>query len=77
MASLATDLTTVTSTPTATHEHPWTVESRHRTSVGYLLYVRCAECGTRRVDVQSHIYEPPLALSSELGHSHAVPAVRG
>lgn len=77
MASLATDLNPVTSTPTATHEHAWTVESRHRIAAGYLLYVRCAECGTRRVDVQSHIYEPPVALSRDLGHSDAVAAVRG
>jgi len=34
-----------------THEHGWTAESRHPTSEGVVVYVRCAGCGARRVDV--------------------------
>ena len=30
------------------HQHQWTVESRHRTSVGVVAYHRCA-CGARRI----------------------------
>ena len=49
------------------HEHAWRVESSHRTSLGRVLYVRCVECGTRRVDVQEHAELPPVGLSSEIG----------
>jgi hypothetical protein len=53
--------------PTArAHEHAWTVESGHATSLGRVLYVRCDECGTRRVDVQEHGEVPPVALSAEI-----------
>ncbi|ALX67446.1 hypothetical protein [Microbacterium sp. XT11] len=45
------------------HEHAWLVESRHATSDGVVLYVRCAACGTRRVDIQAHPLAPPAALS--------------
>lgn len=48
------------------HEHAWLVESRHRTSEGVVLYVRCAGCGTHRVDVESHPHSPPTALSTEI-----------
>lgn len=48
--------------PTA-HEHAWLVESRHPTSGGTVLYVRCGDCGIRRVDVQQHPHVPPAALS--------------
>jgi hypothetical protein len=30
---------------TQTHEHAWLMESRHPTSEGTVLYVRCDECG--------------------------------
>ncbi|REJ05930.1 hypothetical protein DY023_08310 [Microbacterium bovistercoris] len=33
------------------HEHGWITESRHPTSEGVIVYVRCAECGIRRVDL--------------------------
>ena len=46
-----------------THEHAWIVESRHPTSEGVVLYVRCTECVMRRVDLQPHPYMPPTALS--------------
>jgi hypothetical protein len=52
---------------TQTHEHAWLMESRHPTSEGTVLYVRCDECGARRVYVQTHPHMPPLALSTELG----------
>lgn len=57
--------------PAATHEHAWQVESRHATSAGWVLYVRCAGCGTRRVDVQDHPSGVPAALSRELGSGEA------
>ncbi|WP_101848533.1 hypothetical protein [Zhihengliuella sp. ISTPL4] len=49
--------------PTDTHEHAWLVESRHPTSEGIVLYVRCVECDSRRVDVAVHARVPPAALS--------------
>ena len=49
------------------HEHAWLVESRHPTSEGVVLYVRCSACGTRRVDLQPHPHTPPTALSATLG----------
>ncbi|MCE0510653.1 hypothetical protein V8Z69_08435 [Microbacterium aurugineum] len=52
---------------TATHEHGWRVESRHPTSEGVVLYVRCADCGSRRVDLQAHPHTPPVGVSGELG----------
>ncbi|MCK2037591.1 hypothetical protein KZC51_15780 [Microbacterium sp. SSW1-49] len=61
------------SSPTTPHEHAWIVESRHRTSEGTLLYVRCADCGSRRLDVQAHPQQPPAALSREIG----TPSVAG
>lgn len=36
----------------AAHEHAWITESRHRTSDGTVLYVRCTVCTTRRVDLR-------------------------
>lgn len=58
-------------TPTGTHEHGWNIESRHLTSVGYILYVRCNACGTRRVDLQEDVGLPPSPLSNAIG-SHPV-----
>lgn len=53
--------------PTARpHEHAWHVDSRHATSEGVVVYVRCEECGTRRVDLQTRSTMPPTALSVEL-----------
>ncbi|KJL28673.1 hypothetical protein [Microbacterium oxydans] len=49
------------------HEHAWLIESRHRTSEGTLLYVRCVDCGNRRLDSQTHPHRPPSALSREIG----------
>ncbi|WP_420122741.1 hypothetical protein [Nakamurella sp.] len=48
---------------TRVHEHAWTTESAHRTSIGRLRYVICPACGTRRVDLQPHPERPPAALS--------------
>lgn len=48
------------------HEHAWSVESRHTTSEGTVLYVRCTTCDVRRVDLQLHPQAPPSALSAEL-----------
>ncbi|WP_136051571.1 hypothetical protein [Microbacterium sp. K36] len=49
--------------PADTHEHAWLVESRHPTSEGVVLYVRCADCDSRRVDLAPHTPMPPTALS--------------
>ena len=45
------------------HEHAWLVESRHATSDGTVLYVRCTECPARRVDLVDRPQSPPAALS--------------
>lgn len=47
----------------AAHEHAWVSESRHRTSEGTVVYVRCAACDARRVDLQPHTATPPIAMS--------------
>lgn len=52
-----------TDQPVTEHEHAWLVESRHPTSTGQVLYVRCERCGSRRVDIQDHVEAPPRALS--------------
>ncbi|RAZ31429.1 hypothetical protein DO944_10805 [Microbacterium sp. SMR1] len=51
---------------TRTHEHGWTTESAHPTSEGIVRYVRCAGCGTRRVDLQSTPSLPPVAETAEI-----------
>ncbi|MFE7224848.1 hypothetical protein ACFU7D_08705 [Nocardioides sp. NPDC057577] len=51
----------------ATHEHGWLTESSHQTSEGRVLYVRCAQCGVRRVDLQPHPLLPPRSLSRVQG----------
>ncbi|WP_328531291.1 hypothetical protein OG984_09235 [Nocardioides sp. NBC_00368] len=51
----------------ALHEHGWLTESSHQTSEGRVLYVRCARCGVRRVDLQPHPLLPPQSLSREQG----------
>ncbi len=48
------------------HEHAWIVESRHATSEGHVLYVRCTGCSARRVDLQRHPLAPPAASSREI-----------
>lgn len=53
--------------PGARHEHSWATESRHPTSAGHVLYVRCTACGTRRVDLQGHREQPPAPLSRAVG----------
>lgn len=49
-----------------THEHAWVTESAHRTSEGETVYVRCARCGTRRVDVRETPGMPPQRASMEI-----------
>lgn len=49
--------------PALVHEHGWVTDSRHATSEGYVVYVRCAGCGARRVDLQKHPLELPVAIS--------------
>ncbi|MFE6997467.1 hypothetical protein ACFVAE_16005 [Microbacterium sp. NPDC057659] len=47
----------------AAHEHGWVTESRHSTSEGVIVYVRCADCGMRRVDLSPSWGQPPTAMS--------------
>ncbi len=51
---------------TPAHEHAWSVESSHATSIGQVLYVRCVGCGARRVDLGGAPFVPPTALSTEV-----------
>lgn len=51
----------------AVHEHGWLTESSHPTSEGRVSYVRCAECGARRVDLQPHPLLPPHPLTRGVG----------
>lgn len=51
----------------ALHEHGWLTESSHQTSEGRVIYVRCAQCGVRRVDLQPHPLLPPQSVSREQG----------
>ncbi|WP_309080708.1 hypothetical protein [Zhihengliuella sp.] len=44
-------------------EHAWITESAHTTLEGRLLYVRCAHCGIRRMDLQAGAEQPPSAAS--------------
>lgn len=48
------------------HEHGWHTESRHVTSTGYVLYVRCGTCGARRVDAKNWGALVPSPTSAEL-----------
>ena len=49
------------------HEHSWATESRHATSAGYVVYVRCTACGSHRVDLQGHREMPPAPLTRAVG----------
>ena len=49
------------------HEHSWTTDSRHPTSAGWVLYVRCTGCGAHRVDLEARTDAPPAALSRAVG----------
>ncbi|WP_336631164.1 MULTISPECIES: hypothetical protein [unclassified Microbacterium] len=55
---------------TSPHEHGWSVESRHSTSDGVILYVRCTSCGVRRVDREHGRGTPPTALSTTAPREH-------
>ncbi|HWC24916.1 MAG TPA: hypothetical protein VG502_21665 [Flexivirga sp.] len=44
-------------------EHAWVTESRHPTSLGVVLYVRCADCGARRVDLHEARSIAPEGIS--------------
>lgn len=55
------------------HEHAWAVDSRHATSEGTVLYVRCVGCDAHRVDLQPHPHRPPLALTREAGGAGLTP----
>jgi hypothetical protein len=63
-------------TAPAPHEHGWLMESVHAVSTGHVFYVRCAECGARRVDQQGHRRRPPVALSRELPRDRATAPAR-
>ena len=48
------------------HEHGWVTESSHRTSAGVVVYVHCAACGTRRVDLDDSTGMPLAPQSTEV-----------
>ncbi|GAB2612257.1 hypothetical protein [Pseudactinotalea suaedae] len=54
------------STRTPSHEHAWVTESRHRTSEGDVLYVRCGGCRAQRIDLQRRSDAPPTALTRSI-----------
>ncbi len=59
------------------HEHGWTTESWHRTSEGTVVYVMCADCRARRVDVVvagGVVPEPMSALVATPGRPRAAQA---
>lgn len=49
------------------HEHAWVTESAHRTSEGEIVYVRCAGCDARRVDLRGRHDLPPEPRSRTVG----------
>lgn len=51
---------------TPPEEHAWCVESSHQTSEGRVLYVRCANCPARRVDLVRPSGIAPVAYSREV-----------
>lgn len=53
------------------HEHGWLTESVHRTSEGVIRYVRCTDCGARRVDLQMSTSTLPRALTDARGAAAA------
>ncbi|MGM1018152.1 MAG: hypothetical protein ACQEW8_11515 [Actinomycetota bacterium] len=65
MSALDTRPTPLHRTLPAPHEHGWLVESRHATSEGTILYVRCAACGALRVDRHVAHAAAPEAVSRE------------
>ncbi|MGX1934568.1 hypothetical protein [Microbacterium resistens] len=60
----------------ARHEHGWISESRHPTSEGVIVYVRCTACGTRRVDLVPTPTLPPLAVTRGIGAPADTPPPR-
>ncbi len=52
---------------TPPHEHGWLVESRHPTTQGQVVYVRCAACRALRVDLQEHLHVPPYGVTRVVG----------
>lgn len=67
MTATDTESISLVHAPARFHEHAWSVESRHQTSEGTVLYVRCVDCRDRRIDLQLHPSAPPRALSREIG----------
>ena len=45
------------------HAHGWITESQLATSEGLVAYVRCADCGARRVDLRRSAARPPEAMT--------------
>ncbi|GAA4758599.1 hypothetical protein [Citricoccus nitrophenolicus] len=66
MTPITSSLPRLRPAPVDAHEHGWRVESRHATSEGWVLYVRCGVCRTLRVDRQTSADLPPMAVSAEV-----------
>lgn len=58
---------TAPQTTSTVHEHGWQTESSHASSEGVVSYVRCVDCGTRRVDLHRHDSTPATAISRGVG----------
>lgn len=59
------------------HEHFWLTESRHSTSEGIVVYVRCGACTARRIDLRPSSAAPstslpPIAMSRSIGETPTV-----
>ncbi|PRI12340.1 hypothetical protein B4915_01275 [Leucobacter massiliensis] len=64
--SSSTAAITPANTASPSHEHGWCTESRHPSSAGTVVYVRCAGCGARRVDICDRPGGVPRALGREV-----------
>ena len=64
LLALPTELPTESAQPASAHEHGWLTESAHRTSEGVIRYVRCTDCGARRVDLQKNSSTPAIAIAT-------------
>ncbi|MGG7449327.1 hypothetical protein ACQ3HE_00290 [Plantibacter auratus] len=45
--------------------HTWATESAHATSEGSLRYLRCAACGSRRVELRPHDDAPAVPVTRQ------------
>ncbi|WFR84595.1 hypothetical protein [Arthrobacter sp. Y-9] len=51
------------------HDHLWAVRSRHSTSEGVVLYERCEDCGSWRIELLEDRFLLPETLHAPRGNS--------